>query len=134
VNAILLECCARGSSASAASATMIVHLSTSGRMQNLEVVLQQLRQERARAQSDLELLDQAISVLEGSSMLRSGGGVRTMSTDARGRIAEAQRRRWAKVKGQTSTARKRTLSPAARKKIAAAQKARWAKFRANKKH
>ena len=103
-------------------------------MQNLEVVLQQLRQERARAQSDLELLDQAISVLEGSSMLRSGGGVRTMSTDARGRIAEAQRRRWAKVKGQTSTARKRTLSPAARKKIAAAQKARWAKFRANKKH
>jgi hypothetical protein len=103
-------------------------------MPNLKVVLQQLRQERARAQSELGRLNQAISALEGSSIDRPTRGHKTMSADARKRIAEAQRRRWAKVKSESAKAGKRTLSPATRRKIAAAQKARWAKFRAAKKH
>jgi hypothetical protein len=101
-------------------------------MQNLEGVLEQLRRERTRAQSELERLNGAISVLEGSSTGRRG--VRTMSADSRKRIAETQRRRWARVKAKTANTAKRSLSPAARRRIAAAQKARWAKFRAAKKH
>jgi len=57
-------------------------------------------------------------------------GKRTMSPEARARIAAAQRARWAKSKG-TSTpvvkTGKRTMSPEARARIAAAQRARWAK-------
>jgi hypothetical protein len=105
-------------------------------MADLEAVLQQLREERARAQSELSRLDQAISVLgaPSGSGAKPSRGRRTMSADARKRIAEAQRRRWAKVKGQKAKPGTRTLSPAARRRIAAAQKARWAKFRAAKKH
>jgi hypothetical protein len=69
-----------------------------------------------------------------------------MSDEARARIAEAQRARWARQKGPNtaptrpslvtvsgSVRRGRRLSPAARARIAAAQKARWAKVRAHKK-
>ena len=105
-----------------------------GNMANLDAVLEQLRNERAQAQTQLDQLDRAISVLEGggrsSSAITRRSGRRTMSADARRRIAEAQRRRWARVKGSGT---KRTLSPAARRRIAAAQKTRWAKFRAEKK-
>jgi len=77
-------------------------------------------------------LNRAILVLEntggGSSRARLSGR-RTMSQEARNRIAESLRRRWAKVRGATAKW-KRTLSPAARPRIIAAQKARWAKFRA----
>ena len=70
-------------------------------------------------------------------------GKRTMSPEARERIAAAQRARWAKSKG-TSTAvakgpaakpakKKGGLSPEGRAKIVAALKARWAKKRAGKK-
>jgi len=117
------------------SATII--LRAGGKMANFEAVIQQLRAERNRTQSQLESLDQAISVLEGSgasSAQARPSGRRTMSAGGRRRIAEAQRRRWAKVKGTSAKPRKRTLSPAARRRIAAAQKARWAKFRAAKKH
>lgn len=103
-------------------------------MPNLEALLEQLRQEQARAQSELERLSQAISVLEASSTGRPGRGVRIMSADSRKRIAAAQRRRWARVKGESTKPGKRNLSPAARRRIAAAQKARWATFRAAKKH
>ncbi len=109
-------------------------------MTNLDAVLQQLRAEQARAQSELDRLDQAISAIEGlstkttSTRLKRGRGRRTLSADARRRIAEAQRRRWAKVKGRPGSKNpKRVLSPAARRRIVAAQKARWAKFRAKKK-
>jgi len=61
---------------------------------------------------------------------------RTMSAEARKRIASAQRARWAKVKGDTvakavssSARKKRTLSPEAREKMAAAARARWAKVK-----
>jgi len=100
-------------------------------------VLRQLRAERTKAQLQLERLDEAISLLEGSS----GGSSRvsrhfrrrTMSADVRRHIAEAQRRRWVTVKGTRAKPRKRALSPAARRRIAAAQKARWAKSRTGRK-
>ena len=60
---------------------------------------------------------------------------RTMSADARERIASAQRARWAKVKGVSKApaaaakkpAKKKSgLTPEGRAKLAAAMKARWA--------
>ena len=106
-------------------------------MAHLDAVVQQLREERTRVESELAKLNRAILVLEntggGSSHLRRSGR-RGMSPEARARIAEAQRRRWAKVKGAAGKTGKRALSPAARRRIVAAQKARWAKFRAAKKH
>jgi hypothetical protein len=65
------------------------------------------------------------------------GGKRTMSVEARERIAAAQRARWAKSKGTptvapktatkaAATPKKEGLSPEGRAKLAAAMKARWA--------
>ena len=60
-----------------------------------------------------------------------------LSAAGRARIVEAQRLRWAKVKGKpreiAAASKKCTRSAAARKRIAAAQRARWAKVRAQKK-
>ncbi|HZQ17808.1 MAG TPA: hypothetical protein VFA90_03725 [Terriglobales bacterium] len=117
-------------------------------MSNLNSALQQLRDERKQAQVQLEKLDQAIAVIEGlsggSATSRSVGrrGGRTLSAEARRRISEAQRARWAarkKQSGSTASAgpravpNRKPLSAAARRKIAAAQKARWAKFRSQQK-
>ena len=109
-------------------------------MANLEGILQQLREQHTQAQAQVQALEAAISALEGTSnvgRLKSPIPVRrSMSTAARKRIAEAQRRRWAKVRAGATGKRsegKRTLSPEARNRIIAAQKARWAKFRAEKK-
>jgi hypothetical protein len=67
-------------------------------------------------------------------------GKRTMSPEAREKIAAAQRARWAKSKGTsaavakapaaTSKKKKRKLSPEGRARIVAALKARWAAKRA----
>jgi hypothetical protein len=64
---------------------------------------------------------------------------RTMSTEARERIAAAQRARWAKVKGTSAPSAastpakkpkaKRNVSPEARAKMAAAAKRRWAEMK-----
>jgi hypothetical protein len=75
----------------------------------------------------------------GAPVSRRGGkrGKRTMSAEARERIAAAQRARWAKAKGSSKEAaptsaaakpaKKRTgLTAAGRAKLAAAMKARWA--------
>jgi hypothetical protein len=58
---------------------------------------------------------------------------RRMSADARRRIAEAQRKRWAAIKGQSATAPmkqdrkpKRKLSASGRKRIVEANRKRWA--------
>jgi len=62
-------------------------------MTNLDSVLSQLRRER-------DLLNHAISALEGIS---SNGGPRVkrhLSAAGRARIAAAQRKRWAKVKAR----------------------------------
>ena len=117
-------------------------------MSNLNSALQQLRDERKQEQSQLEKLDQAISVIEGlagrtntrtSSGSRSG---RSLSAAARKRISEAQRARWAQRKKQAGTQSsagpravpsRKPLSASARRRIAAAQKARWAKFRSQQK-
>jgi hypothetical protein len=83
---------------------------------------------------------------------RRGRGRRRMSADARRRISEAQKARWAKQRGdkpavavadaapQARAAKKtrrrggaRKMSAAARKRISEAQKARWAKQKAAKK-
>jgi hypothetical protein len=68
-------------------------------------------------------------------------GKRTMSPEARARIAEAQRRRWAASrKGQAKAApvrassngtSKRRMSPAARKALAEAARRRWAAAKAS---
>ena len=115
-------------------------------MPSLDNVLQQLRQEHNRAQSDVQKLEKAIATIEGlggrssTVAVNSTRGKRRMSVAARKRIAEAQRARWAKfrkppqpaatTKATSRRAAKRTLSPEGRKKIAAAAKARWARFRA----
>jgi hypothetical protein len=117
-------------------------------MSNLNAALQQLRDERKQAQSQVEKLDQAISVIEGlsgyASTRASNGprGRRSLSAAARKRISEAQRARWAQRKKQAGTVSsagpravpsRKPLSASARRRIAAAQKARWAKFRSQQK-
>ena len=115
-------------------------------MANLTNALQQLREERRQAESQIHKLDSAISVLQdlvgqnGSTPAGTGARQsRVVSAAARQRMAAAQRARWARERqktqsGSANVQRKAptprgTLSPAARRRIAAAQKARWAKFR-----
>jgi hypothetical protein len=113
-----------------------------GYMSNLDNVLRQLRDERGRAQQQLDQLDSAISVLEGLGGTSSSGRVsqagRVVSVIARRRMAAAQRARWAKYRLGSGKAAKRPravreISAEGRRRIAAAQKARWAKFRAERK-
>lgn len=115
-----------------------------GAMGNLTSALQQLRVERKLAQSQVERLDQAISVIEslnGSGTFRQTNQPgRIISAASRRKMAEAQRARWARARKESqpmalakttaSAPVKRTMSAAARRKIAAAQRARWAKLRA----
>jgi len=115
-------------------------------MGNLSGALQQLRAERKQAQSQVEKLDQAISVIEslnGSGTFgKANQPTRIISQASRRKMALAQRARWAKAREQSqSIARakttpapvKHTMSAAARRKIAAFQKARWAKIKAQQK-
>lgn len=77
-------------------------------MSNLAKVVIQLRRERDKAQKSLEQLDRALMALGGLSGLRKGASgaqklrmkPRTMSAEARKRIAAAQRARWAKWKAK----------------------------------
>ena len=63
-----------------------------------EQIIDALRAERQR-------IDRAIAVLEGSSRAARGGlgrrGPRHMSAEARKRIADAQRKRWAAQKAKS---------------------------------
>jgi hypothetical protein len=115
-------------------------------MGNLTSALQQLREERKRAQSHVEKLDTAISVIEslnGSGPVRhTNQPTRIISAASRRKMAQAQRARWAKARNEsqliapaktTQTPVKRTMSAAARRKIAAFQRARWAKVKAQQK-
>src|SRR5690242_10318738 len=118
-------------------------------MANLTNALQQLREERDQARSQVEKLDSAISVFEdlvGRNGSRTVGRRtrvgRIVTAAARRRMAAAQRARWAKVgsqsqasgngKSSSTVTAKRTLSAAARRKIAAAQRARWARVKAQR--
>lgn len=123
-------------------------------MGNLASALQQLREERKRAQSHVEKLDTAISVIEslngaGPSTQASqptrtvSAPTRIISAASRRKMAQAQRARWAKARNESqpiaiaktaaSVPVKRTMSAAARRKIAAAQRARWAKVKSQQK-
>jgi hypothetical protein len=117
-------------------------------MGNLTSALQQLREERKQAQSHVEKLDQAISVIEslnGPRMVQQANQpTRIISPASRRKMAQAQRARWAKARKESqpvvaitkTTALvpvKHTMSAAARKKIAAFQRARWAKAKAQQK-
>jgi len=116
-------------------------------MGKLSNALQQLREERKQMQSQMEKLDQAISVIEslnGSGAPSKGNQpTRVISAVSRRKMAQAQKARWAKArKGSQPIALakttgfapvKRTMSAAARRKIAAFQRARWAKLKAGKK-
>jgi hypothetical protein len=126
-------------------------------MGNLANALQQLRAERREAQSHVEKLDKAISVIESLNGSGASGttnrptGItspsaptRIISAASRRKMALAQQARWAKVRkesqpvvatAKTTTAApvKRITSPAARRKLSAFQKARWQKIRAQQK-
>jgi hypothetical protein len=116
-------------------------------MGNLDSALQQLRAERKQAQSHMEKLDTAISVIEslnGSGTVRQPNQPpRIISAASRRKMARAQKARWAKAREKSqpitlakttgSAPVKRTMSAAARRKIAAAQRARWAKIKAQQK-
>ena len=69
-------------------------------MPNLKAVLKQLQSQRADVESNLKRIDRALFALGGLSQRRRGrrGGSRGMSTAGRRRIAEAQKKRWAKWK------------------------------------
>ena len=115
-------------------------------MANFGRAVRELRQERSRAQQEVERLDEAISVLKGltgrNSLGRSarqgrrarmGRPRRRMSAAGRRKIAAAQRARWAKLKQRRLQRRKRSMSASARNRIARAQRIRWAKLKAKKK-
>jgi hypothetical protein len=112
-------------------------------MANLTNALQQLRAERSRAQSEVEKLDQAISVIESLNGSGTFQPKRIISAASRRRMALAQKARWARAGKESkpsagvattgSAPVKHTISAAGRRKIAAAQKARWAKLRAGQK-
>jgi hypothetical protein len=92
-------------------------------------------------QEDRNLIDRAVALLAqlngnlGGRAVVSKGSRPPLSADARRRIAEAQRARWARVKAgkgvpkRSSKPASRVMSIAARRKIAAAQRARWAKLK-----
>lgn len=107
------------------------------RMSNISLALTELEQERNRLTSEIEALRNAISALNGP-ISNGAAGRRTLSAEARARIAAAQRARWAKAKGQkvvsiSAGKKKRKMSAAAIARIRAAQKARWAKWRKSNK-
>lgn len=107
------------------------------RLQALESIVSQLREQRSDLVNQLRHVDAALSVL---GKLESGRFYtkprRRLSASARRKIAAAQRARWAKRKAPTRRsggAPKRHISAAGRARIAAAARARWAKIRAAKK-
>ncbi len=112
-------------------------------MSNIENALQELRQKRDRAQSEVEKLNQVISGIEslnGIGVQKSTQKTHTMSAASRRKMALAQKARWASIrkgsqpvaeaaKTTGSASAKRTMSAAARRKISLVQKARWAKLK-----
>jgi hypothetical protein len=119
--------------------------------------LNQLKEAVSIAEQIEKLQAELASLVGGAGPVASGpkaistpvvkAGKRTMSPEARERIAAAQRARWAKSKGAspvsvkasaakapaTTKKKKGGLTPEGRAKIVAALKARWAAKRAGKK-
>ena len=84
-------------------------------MGNLSSALQQLRAERKQAQSHLEKLDQAISVIESlngsGTSAKSSQPTRVISAASRRKMAWAQRARWAKARKESQPLRRRKRRP-----------------------
>jgi len=106
-------------------------------MTQLDGAVRLLRIERDRLTKQIRGVAAALSAFGAAYGKKTT--VRRISAAGRARIAEAQRQRWAKVRGTSSPTKsiaapkKRTMSAAARKRIAAAQRARWAKVKAQRK-
>ena len=108
-------------------------------MTQLEGVVRLLKTEQDRLTKQMRGISAALSAFGAAD----GKGTRVrrkLSAAGRARIAEAQRQRWAKLKGTSGPTKsvapapkKRTMSAAARKRIGAAQRARWAKVKAAQK-
>jgi hypothetical protein len=108
-------------------------------MKQLDEVVRLLRKEQDRLTKQMRGVSAALSAF-GAAYGKRVTVRRKLSAAGRARIAEAQRQRWAKLKGTsgptksfTAARKKRTMSVDARKRIAAAQRARWAKIRSTQK-
>ena len=71
-------------------------------MTNLNKVVTSLRNEYARLEKELGRVGKAINVLGHAGGTKLKRTKRVLSKEARERIAEAQRRRWAKVRKQAA--------------------------------
>ena len=71
-------------------------------MTNLNKVVSSLRSEYSRLQKEMERVGKALNALGHANGKR---GTRILSKEARERIAEAQRQRWAKVRKQAKAAK-----------------------------
>lgn len=113
-------------------------------MTNLQsLTVEQLRKVVAIKEQIETLTAQVAAIMEGDAAAASAEaapkrGRRKMSPATRARMAAAQQKRWAKVKGRGRKAakmngvikKKRKVSAATRAKLAASAKIRWAKARA----
>ena len=71
-------------------------------MTNLNKVVTSLRSEYSRLEKEMERVGKALSALGNSGGNRLKGTKRVLSKEARERIAQAQRLRWAKVRKQAA--------------------------------
>jgi len=114
-------------------------------MTRLDGVVRLLKTEHERLSRQIRGVSAALSAF-GSAFGKAKTATvrRKISAAGRAKIADAQRRRWDKVKERSDpkadstattkkTTPKRTISAAGRKRIAAAQRARWAKLKGNSK-
>lgn len=99
----------------------------------LELMLVGLQARKAHVEAVVANLKAGLT---GTPALPQSSGKRSLSPEARERIAAAQRARWAKAKGKAGKAapRRRTISAAGRAAIAKAQRERWAKAKAQIAH
>jgi hypothetical protein len=109
---------------------------------SLESITQQVKAEISKLTQALQLLEGA-GARQAKARPHGARPIRMVSAASRHKMAQAQRARWAKVRGRAASTSvgnkpgaapvKRTMSASARRKIAAAQRARWAKVKAAKK-
>jgi len=71
-------------------------------MINLNKVVASLRHEHSRLEKQMERVEKALVALGHANGNRTKKVKRVLSKEARRRIAEAQRRRWAKVRKQAA--------------------------------
>jgi predicted metallo-beta-lactamase superfamily hydrolase len=74
-------------------------------MASLNKVVTSLRSEYSRLQQEMDRVGKALSALGNLNGAKLKRGKRVLSKDARERIAEAQRQRWAKVRKQAKQAK-----------------------------